>query len=119
LVFHNANFLKWKPTVLNWAFAAVFVGSQWIGGKPIVQRIMGSVANLRPEQWFRLNLVWAGFFALSGGLNLYVAYNFSEASWVKFKLIGMLGLTLLFGIVQTVWLAYAMRKDPAVQGESD
>lgn len=119
LVFHNADFLKWKPTVLNWAVAVVFVGSQWIGGKPIVQRIMGSVANLNPRQWVRLNLIWAGFFALSGAINLYVAYNFSEAFWVKFKLFGMLGLTLLFVIVQTAWLTHAMRKDPAVQSEQD
>ena len=26
-------------------------------------------------------------------INLYVAYNFSESTWVNFKLFGMLGLT--------------------------
>lgn len=119
LLFHDANFLKWKPTVLNWAIAVVFLGSQWIGDKPIVQRIMGSVANLTTDQWFRLNLIWVGFFLLSGAVNLYVAYNFSEAFWVKFKLFGMLGLTLLFVIVQTVWLTYAMRKNPALESEQD
>jgi intracellular septation protein len=119
LLFHNADFLKWKPTVLNWAIAAVFLGSHWIGDKPIVQRIMGNVVSLAREQWLRLNLIWVGFFVLVGAINLYVAYGFSEAFWVKFKLFGMLGLTLLFVIVQSVWLTHAMRRHPAPQGEQD
>ncbi|MGB5246560.1 MAG: septation protein IspZ, partial [Woeseia sp.] len=41
LFFHNPTFLYWKPTVLNWTIAVVFLGSQWIGAKPIVQRMMG------------------------------------------------------------------------------
>lgn len=27
----DPTFVKWKPTVLNWLFAVVFIGSQWIG----------------------------------------------------------------------------------------
>ena len=27
LYYRNANFLYWKPTVLNWAFAVAFLGS--------------------------------------------------------------------------------------------
>lgn len=119
LVFRNADFLKWKPTVLNWAIALVFLGSQWIGEKPIVQRIMGNVVTLAREQWSRLNLIWVGFFAVVGGVNIYVAYGFSEAFWVKFKLFGMLGLTILFVLVQSVWLTHAMRKNPAAQGEQE
>lgn len=115
LLFNNADFLKWKPTVLNWAIAAVFLGSNWIGEKPIVQRIMGSVVSLARQQWSRLNLIWVGFFTLVGAINLYVAYAFSEAFWVKFKLFGMLGLTILFVILQSVWLSYAMHRNPAPQ----
>jgi intracellular septation protein len=49
-----------------------------------------------------------------GGVNIYIAYNFSEAFWVKFKLFGMLGLTLLFVIVQSIWLTMAMKdSEPA------
>jgi intracellular septation protein len=46
-------------------------------------------------------------------LNLYVAYNFSEPTWVKFKLFGMLGLTLVFVVIQTIWLTKAMGKNVA------
>src|SRR3546814_29463 len=110
LFYRDATFLYWKPTVLNWLIAAVFLGSQWIGGKTIVERMLGNAAELRREQWIRLNLIWVGFFVVVGGINLYVAYNFSEEFWVKFKLFGMLGLTVVFVIIQSIWLTLAIRK---------
>lgn len=111
LFYRNATFLYWKPTVLNWAIAAAFLGSQWIGDKPFVQRMLGSAAELTRPQWLRLNQIWVVFFIVVGGINLYVAFNFSEDFWVKFKLFGMLGLTLLFVIVQSIWLTTVTRKN--------
>jgi len=116
LYFRNATFLYWKPTVLNWAFAIAFLGSQWYGEKPFVQRMLGNAAELSRTQWIRLNLMWVAFFVFVGGVNIYIAYNFSEAFWVKFKLFGMLGLTLLFVIVQSIWLTTAMKNsEPATE----
>lgn len=111
LLLKNPLFLYWKPTVLNWAIALAFLGSQFIGDKPFVRRMLGSAAELKSDQWKRLNLIWVVFFILIGAINLYVAYNFSEPTWVKFKLFGMLGLTLAFVIVQTIWLTLAMNKN--------
>jgi len=120
LAFKNPTFLYWKPTVLNWLIAIVFLGSQWIGDKPIVQRMLNNAAELSPDQWIRLNQIWVVFFSIVGGINLYVAYNFSEAFWVKFKLFGMLGITLIFVIIQSVWLTMATQKNakPAEDSET-
>lgn len=120
LAFRNPTFLYWKPTVLNWLIAIVFLGSQWIGDKPIVQRMLDNAAELSPNQWVRLNQIWVVFFSIVGGINLYVAYNFSEAFWVKFKLFGMLGITLIFVIIQSVWLTFAAQKNakPAEDSET-
>jgi intracellular septation protein len=119
LFYRNATFLYWKPTVLNWAIAAVFLGSQWVGDKTIVQRMLGGAAALSPTQWLRLNQIWAGFFLIAGGVNLFVAYNFSEAFWVKFKLVGMFGLTLLFVVVQTIWLTAATKRHASAHNDRD
>jgi intracellular septation protein len=119
LALHNPLFLFWKPTVLNWAIALVFMGSQFIGEKPIVQRMMESAAELSVQQWRRLNQIWVAFFLIIGGLNLYVAYSFSETTWVKFKLFGMLGLTLVFVVVQTAWLAMVMNKSDNADAERE
>jgi intracellular septation protein len=46
-----------------------------------------------------------------GSLNLYVAFNYSEATWVDFKLFGMLGLTFVFILAQGVYMSRFMPKD--------
>lgn len=114
LLLNNDLIFKWKPTVLNWAFAAAFLGSQFIGAKPIVQRLLQSVAKeeiqLPPRDWRTLNLMWVVFFLVSGAANIYVAYNFPENVWVNFKLFGLLGLTVVFVLLQAAWLA---KREPA------
>jgi intracellular septation protein len=117
IVFRNPTFLYWKPTVLNWFIAAVFLGSQWIGEKTVVERMLGNAAELAQPQWIRLNQIWVVFFIIVGGVNLYVAYNFTEAFWVKFKLFGMLGITLIFVLIQSVWLTFATQKNEAAATE--
>jgi len=32
----DPTFIKWKPTVLNWLFGLVFLGSQFVGDKPVI-----------------------------------------------------------------------------------
>jgi intracellular septation protein len=119
LLLRNPLFLYWKPTVLNWAIALVFLGSQFIGERPIVERMLGSAAELTESQWRRLNAIWVVFFAIVGAINIYVAYMFSEPTWVKFKLFGMLGLTVIFIVIQTIWLTMTMKQNESGEQESD
>jgi intracellular septation protein len=106
LLLHDEVFMKWKPTVVNWLFALAFLGSQFIGNKNILQRMLESQIVLdTPNIWLRLNLMWISFFILMGVINLYVAFNFNTDTWVYFKLFGMMGLTVIFIIVQSIYLA--------------
>lgn len=98
-------FIKWKPSIVNWLFAAAFLVSQYLQGPTIIQRMLGENVTLVPADWRRLNLMWVGFFVVAGALNLYVAYRFDEATWVNFKLFGLMGLTLAFALLQGVWIA--------------
>ena len=105
LSFREPLFIQWKPTVVNWLFAAAFLGSRYIGRKTLIERVMGHAVELDQPTWRPLNLMWAANFAFLGGANLYVVYNFSEAVWVNFKLFGMLGFTLLMALIQVIWIA--------------
>lgn len=98
-------FIMWKPTVVNWLFALVFLGSHAIGERTIVERMMGHAIALPQRHWRRLSFSWVCFFIASGIANLVVAYQFSEAVWVNFKLFGLLGLTILFVIAQGIWIS--------------
>lgn len=101
----DGDFIKWKPTIVNWLFAVVFFGSQFIGHRNIIERMMGDKLELPHKTWRTLNLAWVGFFILSGSVNLYVAFNFSEDVWVDFKLFGLLGMTIVFIILQGIYLS--------------
>lgn len=105
LTLRNELFIQWKPTVLYWLFAAIFLASQFFGEKPIVQRIMQEAVQLEPARWRKLNMMWVVFFSVLGAINLYVVYHFDENTWVNFKLFGLLGLTLAFVLLQGIWLA--------------
>lgn len=102
---HNEMFIKWKPTAVYWIFALLLLGSQIIGEKPFIQRLMGDKITLPQNIWKRLNLSWTIFFALMGGINIYVAYQFSTDIWVNFKLFGTLGSTIVFGVLQSLYMA--------------
>lgn len=105
LALRDPLFIQWKPTIVNWLFAAAFLGSQYIGKKTLIERIMGHAIELDAVMWRQLNLMWVANFVFLGAANLYVVYNFSEETWVNFKLFGIFGLTILMAIAQAVWIA--------------
>ncbi|HFE47867.1 MAG TPA: septation protein A [Chromatiaceae bacterium] len=96
LIFRNPDFIKWKPTVINWIIALICLGSLWIGEKNVLERMMGHLAAPPPALWVKLTLATTVFFLFIGALNLYVAFNYPEHIWVDFKLFGVMGLTLAF-----------------------
>ena len=105
IYFHNEMFIKWKPTVLYWSFALVFLFSQFVMKKNLIKTMMGEQLDLPATIWNRLGLSWAGFFTVMGLLNLYVAFNFSTATWVNFKLFGGMGLMFVFVLAQSLFLS--------------
>lgn len=105
LYLQDEQFIKWKPTIINWAFGLAFLGSQFFGEKPFVERMMSSEINLPSPVWTRLNLSWACYFVTLGFVNLYVIFNYDTDTWVNFKLFGMLGLTISFVIVQALYIS--------------
>lgn len=121
LAIRDAAFIMWKPTVVNWLFAAAFALSFWqrLSARPLIRRLMAAADaefSLEPQVWRRLNWMWIAFFLLMGAANLVVFRNFSEAAWVNFKLYGMLGLTLVFIVIQGAWLASQSRHDEKSTG---
>jgi intracellular septation protein len=108
IYFHNETFIKWKPTVLYWCFAAVLLFSQTFLKKNLIRGMMEKQMGLPEPIWHRLNLVWVAFFITMGLLNLYVAFNFSLASWVNFKLFGGMGLMFAFIVIQSLVLSKHM-----------
>lgn len=115
LLLRDPVFIKWKPTVAYWLFAAVFLGSQFIGAKSLAERMMGHAIQTTRSVWRRLNLAWVVFFIVMGVVNLYVAYHYSEETWVNFKLFGLMGLTFVFVLAQGLILARFIEDGPDLE----
>lgn len=113
---HDEAFIKWKVTVVNWLLAAGFLISQFVGERPIVQRMMDANITLERPLWLRLNGMWIAFFFVLGAINLFVMFNFSTDAWAKFKVFGVIGLTLVFALLQGMWLASKMPEDARKAG---
>ena len=124
LALKDPVFIQWKPTAINWLFALVFLASHFVGDKPLVQRMMSAALDISDNRvWAKLNLAWVGFFLFSGLANVLVApeidplrFQFSEETWVDFKLFGLLGMTFVFVIAQAFFLARYM---PSNEKESE
>lgn len=108
LFLQDEQFIKWKPTVINWLFGVAFLFSQLVGDRTAIERLMGANLSLPKAVWGRLNLGWVLFFFAMGAANLYVMTYFDRDTWVNFKLFGMLGLTLVFVVCQAVYLSRYM-----------
>ena len=116
LALKDPLFIQWKPTAINWLFALVFLGSQLVGDRPLIQRMMGNAIEIsEPRVWAQLNLSWVAFFIVAGVANVIVApaidpfgLQLSEDTWVDFKLFGLMGMTVVFVIGQAFYLARYM-----------
>jgi intracellular septation protein len=108
LLLHDPVYIKWKFSVVEWLFGTVLLGSQFIGGKPLMQRALEEKIKVPDFVWTRLNLMWGLFFLLLGTVNVYVIYNFSTDVWVRFKVWGVTGLLLVFAVLQAIYLGKHM-----------
>ena len=109
---HDKTFIQLKPTALYWLFSGVLLISAQFFKKNWIQILMGKQVTLKQSHshsvWHQLNLAWATFFFVMGALNLYIAFEFSEDTWVNFKLFGSTGLLIAFVIAQGIWLSKHM-----------
>jgi len=99
IFFQNDAFIKWKVTIINLLFAIILIVGNYLFKKNFIKELMSEALTLPENVWNKMNLSWAGFFTFCALLNLYVAYNFEQATWVNFKVFGLLGLTFVFAIL--------------------
>ena len=107
LLLHDETFIKWKPTVLYWAFALILAGGKLALRRDLIAGVLRGF-ELPAAVWTRVTWGGAAFLAAMGGLNLWVAFNFPTATWVNFKVWGATGLCLAFAVVQALFLARHM-----------
>ncbi|MFV1996973.1 MAG: septation protein A [Acidiferrobacterales bacterium] len=113
LLLHDDTFIKWKPTIVYWLLGATTIGSHFVGRKTAIEHLIGKQISLPNHIWVKQNMSWGIFFLVLGVLNVYVAFYYApeldairrQEIWVNFKVFGLMGITMVFVIVQAIFMA--------------
>ena len=139
LIFRDDTFIKWKPTIVNWLFAAIVLASLMGQRRTVLEFLLGKKIHLPVRIWRKVNLAWGLFFLAAGALNYYVAFVFRTELdplafvfrteldpqlrtdlWVNFKVFGLMGLTLAFAVIQMMLVArYIVTDNSNGDGDSN
>lgn len=123
---NDKRFIMWKPTIVNWLFAVLLIGSQFIGQKNLLQRGVEAIFSKMPEMsmsvpmqsWRNVNFLCALFFVFLGCINIYVAYEFDEQTWVTFKVVGLSILNLIGMIALFLYLSRFIQTEKPANDEN-
>lgn len=107
IYFHDETFIKWKPTMLYWIFAAALFVSQVFLKNNLMKKVMQEALPLPDEIWPRVGFQWMAFLFILGALNLvmaFVVFKDNTDAWVNFKVFGMTAIFFLFSVGQAMLL---------------
>lgn len=116
IYFHDENFIKWKPTMLYWIFAAALFVSQVFFGKNLMRSVMKEALPLPEAVWPRVGYTWMVFLFLLGALNLlmaFVVFRDNTSAWVNFKVFGMTAIFFVFSMGQALMLVKYVPQEEA------
>ena len=95
----NDIFFIMKPTIINALFAIILIGSTFFN-KPVLKLLLNSSMKLTDQGWSLMNKLWSGFFIFLALLNEIVWRTQTTDVWVNFKVFGIMGITIVFTIIQ-------------------
>lgn len=117
LLLKNEMFIKWKPSILYFAFAAVLMFGR-IRGRNYMKTVLNAAQiDIPAAAWERILFGTTAFLTAVALLNLFIAYTFSTEAWVDFKLFGIFGLTIFYTVCLTIYLAVKMPREEKEKGE--
>jgi intracellular septation protein len=114
IYFHDENFIKWKPTILYFAFALALLVAQLGFRSNLMRKVMEEQVKLPDSVWARVGYAWIGFFVFQGILNLvmaFVVFKGNTSAWVSYKMFGATGLFFAFVVIQTLMLSKHITED--------
>lgn len=94
--FDDESFYKMKPTIVQAAFAIILLGGLFIFKRPLIKPLMQKSWNMTDEGWNILTFRFGLYFIAMAVLNEIVWRTQSNDFWVNFKVLGSMGLMVLF-----------------------
>ncbi|EKE84317.1 septation protein IspZ [Idiomarina xiamenensis] len=118
LVLHDDWFIKLKVSIIYLAIAMALAGALLLGKANPLKALLGQDIQLPDFAWKRLCYAWIVFTLALAAVNLYIAYYWTQAAWVNFKVFGILGITLVFTVATGFYMYKHHQADNADTGAS-
>ncbi|MCC8419054.1 MAG: septation protein A [Rickettsia endosymbiont of Glossina mortisans submortisans] len=99
LISGDSTYIKMKPTILYVIFGIIFLMSG-MRKNPFIKYALESIVRLKAESWITLSYRTAAFFFFMAVVNEIVWRNFSDETWVTFKVFGAIPITFIFILLQ-------------------
>jgi intracellular septation protein len=97
LLLQDETYIKLKPTVLYWLFAATLLIGRLVFRRNLISALLKDL-TLPDAVWARVTWGWVVFLTAMGAVNLYVAWHYTLDTWVNFKVWGGIGLFMLAAV---------------------
>lgn len=110
IVLHDADFIKWKVTILYVVFALGLTISHLMG-RSAIKSMLGKELVLPDAVWAKINWAWVLFFAVCAVINIYVAYRLPLDVWVNFKVFGLLIATFVYTLLTGIYIYKHMPRE--------
>jgi intracellular septation protein len=99
VLFHNPSFIKIKITIINVIFSGILFYNYFNPNPPISKMFQGKI-EMESKPWQILSLRLAIIFLAIAIGNEIIYRNFSEETWVKYKVFGVSTLTMVYFLAQ-------------------
>ncbi len=103
LYLHNDTFIKVKVTILYVIFGMILLGGLCFN-RLFIKYIFAEAFDLTEKGWRGLTWRWGIFFLTLAAINEAVWRSTSTATWVSFKVWGIMSMIFLFALAQTPFL---------------
>ncbi|MEE2769489.1 MAG: septation protein IspZ [Pseudomonadota bacterium] len=105
LIFHNANFIMWKVSIIFWVLSLFVLGNKIAKNSPTSYILLGDNIQMSPEKWANLDNYLIYYGLVMGTVNWFIFTYLSEATWVNFKTFGLLTASVLFSIIIAIHIS--------------
>lgn len=99
LAFSDVTYIKLKAVILNVGIGIGFLVTPLFNKErmPIIQKLLGSVLELTPKGWHKLNWAWCGQFFLLAGLHYFFGFLYLDGQyWGEFTAFGDIIVSLSY-----------------------
>ena len=102
---NDTYFIKIKPTIINTLLSITLLVDRWVFTKNrLIFKLIPMLKSLNTNKLNTLTFLWSGCFIICAVLNELVWRNFTEQTWVYFKVFGLTSINITFSIITAIIL---------------